>query len=80
MAENKKKKSSSITHARYGCAIGAVNTVNAIKHAIPIANCGPGCADKQFITLSFSNGFQGADYAGGGAVPSVNTGENSTQH
>ena len=76
MAENKKKKSSSITHARYGCAIGAVNTVNAIKHAIPIANCGPGCADKQFITLSFSNGFQGADYAGGGAVPSVNTGEN----
>ncbi len=75
MAE-KKKKATSITHARYGCAIGAVNTVNAIRRAIPIANCGPGCADKQFITLSFSNGFQGADYAGGGAVPSSNTGEN----
>lgn len=71
-----KKKNTSITHARYGCAIGAVNTVSAIKRAIPIANCGPGCTDKQFITMSFSNGFQGSDYSGGGATPSVNVGEN----
>ncbi|SET11071.1 nitrogenase molybdenum-iron protein beta chain [[Clostridium] polysaccharolyticum] len=71
-----KKKSGSITHSRYACAIGAVHTVSAIKRAIPIANCGPGCTDKQFIMMSFSNGFQGADYCGGGATPSVNVGEN----
>ncbi|QIB67973.1 hydrogenase [Aminipila butyrica] len=77
MTEKKKvKKSNSIVHSRYGCAIGAVNSVAAIPRGIPIANCGPGCADKQYFMLSFSNGFQGAGYSGGGALPSSNIGEN----
>lgn len=77
MTEKKEpKKSNSIVHPRYGCAIGAVNSVAAIPRGIPIANCGPGCADKQYFMLSFSNGFQGAGYSGGGAVPSSNIGEN----
>lgn len=77
MAEKRKtKKNNSIVHPRYGCAIGAVNSVAAIPRGIPIANCGPGCADKQYFMLSFSNGFQGAGYSGGGALPSSNIGEN----
>ena len=77
MAESKKnKKSNSIVHPRYGCAIGAVNTVAAIPRGIPIGNCGPGCADKQYFMISFENGFQGAGYSGGGALPSSNLGEN----
>ncbi len=72
----KNKKGNTIVHPRYGCAIGAVNSVAAIPRGIPIANCGPGCADKQYFMLSFSNGYQGAGYSGGGALPSVNVGEN----
>ena len=74
--KNQSKQTNTIVHPRYGCAIGAVNTVAAIPRGIPIANCGPGCADKQYFMLSFSNGFQGAGYSGGGAVPSSNVGEN----
>ena len=75
--ESKSKEcSSTIVHPHYGCAIGAVNSVAAIPRGIPIANCGPGCADKQYFMLSFNNGFQGAGYSGGGALPSVNVGEN----
>lgn len=70
------KQTNTIIHPRYGCAIGAVNTVAAIPRGIPIANCGPGCADKQYFMMSFSNGYQGAGYSGGGALPSVNIGEN----
>jgi len=73
---NQTKKSNTIVHPRYGCAIGAINTVAAIPRGIPIANCGPGCADKQYFMLSFSNGFQGAGYSGGGDLPSTNVGEN----
>lgn len=77
MTEKKQSlQTNTVVHPRYGCAIGAVNTVAAIPRGIPIANCGPGCADKQYFMLSFSNGFQGAGYSGGGAVPSSNVGEN----
>lgn len=69
------KQTNSIVHPRYGCSIGAAYTVLAIDRAIPIINCSPGCVDKQYTMLSGENGYQGAGYAGGGAIPSVNIGE-----
>ncbi len=71
-----KTKSGTIVHPHYGCTVGAAYTVAAIKNAVPIANCGPGCMYKQFFLLSFDNGFQGSAGAGGGNVPSANVGEN----
>jgi nitrogenase molybdenum-iron protein beta chain len=56
--------------------VGAAYTVAAIPGAIPIVHCGPGCVDKQFFILSGCNGYQGSGYAGGGATPSSNIGEN----
>ena len=70
------KQTNTIVHPRYGCAIGAAYTVAAIPGGVPIANCGPGCADKQYFALSGSNGFQGSGVAAGGDMPSVNFGEN----
>ena len=72
----KQTKSNTIVHPRYGCAIGAAYTVAAIPGAVPIANCGPGCVDKQYFGLSGSNGLQGSGVASGGDMPSVNFGEN----
>lgn len=69
------RQTNTIVHPHYACAIGALNSVAAIPRAIPIANCGPGCADKQYFMLSFGNGLQGAGYSGGGSVPSSNLGE-----
>ncbi|MDR3516693.1 MAG: nitrogenase component 1 [Azospirillaceae bacterium] len=68
-------KTNSIEQVRYGCAIGAMQTVSAIPRAIPITHCGPGCADKQFMNLAFYNGFQGGGYGGGAVVPSTNASE-----
>jgi nitrogenase molybdenum-iron protein beta chain len=65
-----------IVHPRCGCALGAVYSVAAIPGGVPLANCGPGCAAKQYGLLSGINGHQGANGAGGGAMPSVNAGEN----
>jgi len=65
----------SINQVRYGCTLGAMYSVAAIPGAIPIAHCGPGCADKQFMALAFYNGFQGGGYGGGAVPPSVNAGE-----
>lgn len=31
---------------RYKCALGAMQTVQAIERAIPILHSGPGCAQK----------------------------------
>ena len=31
---------------RYKCALGAMQTVQAIEHALPILHAGPGCAQK----------------------------------
>ena len=44
---------------RYKCALGAMQTVQAIERAIPILHSGPGCAQK----LSDGNGSSG----GGGS-------------
>ena len=40
---------------RYKCALGAMQTVQAIEHALPIIHAGPGCAQK----LSESTGSSG---------------------
>lgn len=68
-------KTNSIEQVRYGCAIGAMQSVVAIPRAIPITHCGPGCADKQFMNLAFYNGFQGGGYGGGAVIPSTNASE-----
>jgi nitrogen fixation protein NifB len=52
-----------------------LHTAAAIPGTIPIAHCGPGCADKQYTNLAFYNGFQGGGYGGGAVSPSVNAGE-----
>ena len=76
IAPKKKKKSTVISDPRYACAVGATNTVVAIKGAVPIANCSPGCQLKTTAMLTFENGFQGSIAAGGGNMPSANATEN----
>ena len=71
-----KKKHTTITHPHYACSIGAAYTVSAIPGAVPVINCGPGCVDQQYFTMSFCNGFQGSSAAGGGDIPGTNSGEN----
>ena len=69
-------KNTSVTHPHYACAIGAAYTVSAIPGGVPIINCGPGCVDQQYFTMSFCNGYQGSIGAGGGDIPGTNSGEN----
>lgn len=57
-------QTNSINQVRYGCAIGAIYSVSSIPGAMPIVNCGPGCADKQYTGLAFYNGFKGEDIVG----------------
>lgn len=68
-------KSNSIQWVRYGCALGALTSAAAIPRVIPIAHCGPGCADKQSMSIGFYNGYQGGGYGGGAVVPSTNFSE-----
>jgi Nitrogenase molybdenum-iron protein, alpha and beta chains len=68
-------KTNSISRPRYGCAIGAMYTAAAIPGVVPITHCGPGCADKQYTSLAFYNGFQGGGYSGGAVPPSANISE-----
>ncbi|WP_196601232.1 hypothetical protein [Pectinatus frisingensis] len=65
-------RAGSINQVRYGCALGALHSVVAIPGAIPIAHCGPGCVDKQYMSLGFYNGFQSGGYSGGAVIPSTN--------
>lgn len=74
--KKKEKHDESIVHSHYACTVGAAYSVAAIKGAVPIANCGPGCMYKQFFFLSFDNGFQGTAGVSGGNIPSANVGEN----
>lgn len=76
ISKDKNGQSNSINQVRYGCAIGALHSVVAIKGAMPITHCGPGCVDKQYESIAFYNGFQGGGYSGGSVTPSVNAGEN----
>ncbi len=41
---------------RYKCALGAMQTVQAIEHALPILHAGPGCAQK-LSELTGSSGY-----------------------
>lgn len=65
-------QTNSISKIRYGCALGAYHTVTAIPGAMPITHCGPGCVDKQYMSIAFYNGYQGAGYADGSTLPSSN--------
>lgn len=59
-----------IEQARYSCALGAQQTVVAIKRAVPVLHAGPGCSGKisKFIG-------QGEGYAGGNTIPCTNANE-----
>jgi nitrogenase molybdenum-iron protein beta chain len=61
-----------IEQVRYACALGALASVIAVRGAIPITHCGPGCASKQFQALSSISGYQGGEFH----VPSTNIGNN----
>ena len=67
--------STAIEQPRHFCTLGAQQSVVSIERAIPIIHAGPGCSGKLWGGLSFCNGFQGAGYAGGGAIPCTNSGE-----
>jgi len=64
-----------IEQIRNVCALGALQSVVAIQRAIPILHAGPGCGQKLWSGLSNGNGFQGASYVGGHAVPCSNATE-----
>jgi nitrogenase molybdenum-iron protein beta chain len=65
------EKTNSIEQVRYVCSMGALASVLAIPGATPITHCGPGCASKQFQSLSGINGYQGGEFY----VPSTNATE-----
>lgn len=59
-----------IEQPRYSCALGAQQSVVAIKRAVPVVHAGPGCSVKicRFIG-------QGEGYAGGSTIPCTNASE-----
>nr|WP_092071840.1 nitrogenase component 1 [Dendrosporobacter quercicolus]NSL49469.1 hydrogenase [Dendrosporobacter quercicolus DSM 1736]SDM30335.1 nitrogenase molybdenum-iron protein beta chain [Dendrosporobacter quercicolus] len=59
-----------IEQPRYSCALGAQQSVVAIKRAVPVLHAGPGCGDKINRLLG-----QGEGYAGGNTVPCTNASE-----
>ena len=59
-----------IEQPRFSCALGAQQTVIAIKRAVPVLHAGPGCGDKISRLLG-----QGEGYAGGNTVPCTNASE-----
>ncbi len=59
-----------IEQPRYSCALGAQQTVIAIKRAVPIVHAGPGCSVKIGDLIG-----QGEGYAGGSTIPCTNSSE-----
>ncbi|HEY5586933.1 MAG TPA: nitrogenase component 1 [Ruminiclostridium sp.] len=59
-----------IEQPRYSCAIGAQQTVVAIRRGVPILHAGPGCSAKVSALIG-----QGEGYAGGNTIPCTNAGE-----
>ena len=59
-----------IEQPRYSCALGAQQTVVAIKRAVPIVHAGPGCSVKICGLIG-----QGEGYAGGSTIPCSNCSE-----
>lgn len=60
----------SIEQPRYTCALGACQSVVAIKRGVPILHSGPGCGRKIGALIG-----QGEGYAGGSTVPCTNADE-----
>jgi nitrogenase molybdenum-iron protein beta chain len=59
-----------IEQPRYTCALGAQQTVVAIRRACPIVHAGPGCSGKISGLIG-----QGEGYAGGNTIPCTNSTE-----
>ncbi|MBP2645862.1 MAG: chlB [Firmicutes bacterium] len=59
-----------IEQPRYSCALGAQQSVVAIKRAVPILHAGPGCSGKISSLIG-----QGEGYAGGNTIPCTNASE-----
>ena len=59
-----------IEQPRYSCALGAMQSVVAIKRGVPILHSGPGCGNKIGKLLA-----QGEGYAGGSTIPCTNAEE-----
>lgn len=59
-----------IEQPRYSCALGAQQSVVAIKRAVPILHSGPGCSNKISSLIG-----QGEGYAGGNTIPCTNASE-----
>lgn len=59
-----------IEQPRFSCAIGAMQSVVAIKRGVPILHSGPGCASQ--VNSLFS---QGEGCAGGSTIPCTNAEE-----
>jgi nitrogenase molybdenum-iron protein beta chain len=59
-----------IEQPRYSCALGAQQTVVAIKRAVPVLHSGPGCSCKISSLIG-----QGEAYAGGSTIPCTNASE-----
>lgn len=59
-----------IEQPRYSCALGAQQSVVAIKRAVPIVHAGPGCSGKISALIG-----QGEGYAGGNTIPCTNSSE-----
>lgn len=62
--------SEDIEQPRFTCALGAQQTVVAIKRAVPVLHSGPGCSNKINGVIG-----QGEGYAGGSTIPCTNAGE-----
>ena len=59
-----------IEQPRYSCALGAQQSIVAIKRAVPILHAGPGCSNKINCLIG-----QGEGYAGGSTIPCTNASE-----
>lgn len=59
-----------IEQPRYSCALGAQQSVVAIKRAVPVVHAGPGCSVKIQGLIG-----QGEGYAGGSTIPCTNSSE-----
>ena len=59
-----------IEQPRFSCALGAQQSVVAIKRSVPILHSGPGCSAKISCLIG-----QGEGYAGGNTIPCTNSSE-----
>ena len=59
-----------IEQPRFSCALGAQQSVVAIRRAVPIVHSGPGCSVKICDLIG-----QGEGYAGGSTIPCTNSSE-----